>query len=82
MSGYEKTECSKDSSSTGLNYESLVMRIEQLTQMEQLILSLRFEQSLNPHEIAAVMDLDVGDIKRILHNCIADLLERDDVCDL
>jgi len=79
MSGYEKTGCSKDSSSTGLNYESLVMRIEQLTQMEQLVLSLRFEQSLNPHEIAAVMDLDVGDIKQILHNCITDLLERGDL---
>ena len=81
MSGYEKTECSKDSSLTGSRYENLVMRIEQLTETEQLILSLRFEQSLNPHEIAAVIDLEVGGVKQILHNCISYLLERDDVCD-
>ena len=77
MSGYEKTGLPEGSLLTGSRYENLVSRIKQLTPLEQLTLSLKFEQDLNEAEIAAVLDWEVPDVRQILKNCIEDVLHRD-----
>ena len=56
--------------------ETLTMLIEELPFQERLILSLRFEEELDPNTIAYVTGINYKEIQRVLRDVVGELLEK------